>query len=43
MTLLIAWMLLVVNGFTHPVLYIGAAALWVAHLFWHSTATNKLF
>jgi hypothetical protein len=43
MTLLILWLLLHLSGLTHPALYVGAAALWIGHLIWHSTTTNKLF
>ncbi len=43
MTLLIAWLLLSLTGFTHPAAYIAVTALWLAHVVWHSSATNKLF
>lgn len=43
MTLIIAWLLLSLSGFVHPAWYILAAAGWLVHLVWHSSATNKLF
>ncbi len=43
MTLLIAWLLLYMTGVQSMAAYIGVLALWVAHIAWHSTATNKIF